>query len=127
MSSSASVHSLFPEALQHGARAEADLTPAKPVHEPEPIAAAMAQLAADDEHASRVVAAKAEAIAERARLRREWMRGILLTVLPPVLGIALFIGAWAAFSQATGSLPSPANSKMLLGRCSTTMRNTFRN
>src|SRR5229473_1408056 len=52
--------------------------------------------------------AKAAEIAERARLRREWIRSFVLTVLPPILGFALFIGAWALFAQTAGSLPSPA-------------------
>jgi len=59
-------------------------------------------------HASAVVAAKGVEIAERARLRRERVRSITLAVLPPLLGFALFIGAWALFAQTSGSLPSPA-------------------
>ncbi len=61
-----------------------------------------------DAQAHAVVAAKAAEIAERARLRREWIRSVVLAVLPPVLGFALFIGAWALFAQTAGSLPSPA-------------------
>jgi nitrate/nitrite transport system permease protein len=59
-------------------------------------------------HAATVVAAKADAIAARARLRRERVRAGVLAVLPPMLGLALFIGAWALFAQTAGSLPSPA-------------------
>src|SRR5260370_40809858 len=59
-------------------------------------------------HAATVVAAKADAIAERARLRRERVRAGILAVLPPVLGLALFIGAWALFAQTAGALPAPA-------------------
>src|SRR5438046_233713 len=59
-------------------------------------------------YAATVVAAKADAIAERARLRRERVRAGVLMVLPPLLGLALFIGAWALFAQTAGSLPSPA-------------------
>ena len=73
---------------------------------PRPLVASSA--ATPDARAAEVVAAKALAIAERARLRRERTRAIVLPLLPPVLGFALFIGAWAAFSQTTGSLPSPA-------------------
>jgi nitrate/nitrite transport system permease protein len=58
--------------------------------------------------ASEVVAAKAVAIAERARLRREAIRAFVLATLPPLLGLALFIGAWALLTQASGTLPSPA-------------------
>jgi nitrate/nitrite transport system permease protein len=84
---------------------EAEVTAAnEPV--PRPLAASSA--ATPDARAAEVVAAKALAIAERARLRRERTRAIVLPLLPPVLGFALFIGAWAAFSQTTGSLPSPA-------------------
>jgi nitrate/nitrite transport system permease protein len=65
-------------------------------------------VATPDARAAEVVAAKAVAIAERARLRRERTRAIVLALLPPLLGFALFIGAWGLFSQTTGSLPSPA-------------------
>src|SRR6266568_533664 len=75
---------------------------ADPVEPRAPIALTLEQRAAE------VVAAKAVAIAERARLRREAIRAFVLTVLPPILGFALFIGAWALFAQAAGSLPSPA-------------------
>ncbi len=61
-----------------------------------------------DAQAHAVVAAKAAEIAERARLRRERIRSVVLAVLPPVLGFALFIGAWSLFAQTAGSLPSPA-------------------
>ena len=60
-----------------------------------------------DARATQVVAAKAEAIAERARLRRERLRAIVLAILPPLLGFALFILAWAVFSKTAGTLPSP--------------------
>ncbi|TMH57519.1 MAG: nitrate ABC transporter permease [Betaproteobacteria bacterium] len=60
-----------------------------------------------ERHAAEVVAAKAVAIAERARLRREAIRAVVLATLPPLLGFALFVGAWALFAQANGSLPSP--------------------
>ena len=61
-----------------------------------------------ERHASEVVAAKAVAIAERARLRREAIRGFVLATLPPLLGFVLFIGAWAILAQANGSLPTPS-------------------
>jgi nitrate/nitrite transport system permease protein len=76
-------------------------------NEPVPTNAAIATLT-PDAHAAEVVAAKAVAIAERARLRREAIRAFVLMTLPPLLGLALFLGAWALFTQASGSLPSPA-------------------
>ncbi len=75
---------------------------ADPVEPRAPVALTLEQRAAE------VVAAKAVAIAERARLRREAIRAFVLATLPPLLGFALFIGAWALFTQANGSLPSPA-------------------
>ena len=36
------------------------------------------------------------------------MRAVLLTILPPVLGIALFIGLWSLVSMTSPQLPSPA-------------------
>src|SRR6266568_980306 len=74
---------------------------ADPVEPRAPIALTLEQRAAE------VVAAKAVAIAERARLRREAIRAFVLATLPPLLGFALFVGAWALFAQANGSLPSP--------------------
>ncbi len=75
---------------------------ADPVEPRAPVALTLEQRAAE------VVAAKAVAIAERARLRREAIRAFVLATLPPLLGLALFLGAWAIFTQANGSLPSPA-------------------
>ena len=43
-----------------------------------------------------------------AELRRERVRAVLLTVLPPILGIALFVGIWALVSLTSPQLPSPA-------------------
>jgi nitrate/nitrite transport system permease protein len=96
------------------------LRPFAPNPEPRPVAAndpaggplvaarTDAGVVSPDALARAVVAAKAAEIAERARLRREWIRSFVLTVLPPILGFALFIGAWALFAQTAGSLPSPA-------------------
>jgi nitrate/nitrite transport system permease protein len=42
-----------------------------------------------------------------AELRRERVRGVLLEILPPVFGIALFIGLWALVSMTSPQLPSP--------------------
>jgi nitrate/nitrite transport system permease protein len=43
-----------------------------------------------------------------AELRRERVRALLLMILPPVFGIALFIGLWALVSMTSPQLPSPA-------------------
>jgi nitrate/nitrite transport system permease protein len=43
-----------------------------------------------------------------AELRRERVRAVLLTVISPVIGIAVFIGLWALVSAANPQLPSPA-------------------
>jgi len=43
-----------------------------------------------------------------AELRRERVRSMLLTILPPLFGIALFIGLWALVSMTSPQLPSPA-------------------
>ncbi len=42
-----------------------------------------------------------------AELRREQVRGWLLTFLPPLLGIACFVGLWALVSMSSPQLPSP--------------------
>jgi nitrate/nitrite transport system permease protein len=65
-------------------------------------------LVAPEVRAAEFVAAKADAIAERARLRREALRAFVLVALPPLLGLGLFIGAWALLAQTNSSLPSPA-------------------
>jgi nitrate/nitrite transport system permease protein len=52
-------------------------------------------------------AARAEAYA-RAEARRQRVRAALLAVLPPLIGIAIFIGLWALISKASPQLPSPA-------------------
>jgi len=43
-----------------------------------------------------------------AELRRERVRGVLLATLPPLFGIALFIGIWALVAMTSPQLPSPA-------------------
>ena len=40
--------------------------------------------------------------------RRFDLNGLLLRVLPPVLGLALLIGVWALLTQKGGSFPTPA-------------------
>jgi nitrate/nitrite transport system permease protein len=44
----------------------------------------------------------------RAELRRRQVRSVLLVVIPPILGIALFVGLWALVSTTSPQLPSPA-------------------
>jgi nitrate/nitrite transport system permease protein len=90
-------------------KAEPQLVAAnEPASAPPIVARTDAGIASPDALARAVVAAKAAEIAERARQRSEWIRSFVLAVLPPVLGFALFIGAWALFAQTAGTLPSPA-------------------
>jgi nitrate/nitrite transport system permease protein len=42
-----------------------------------------------------------------AELQRERVRAVLMMILPPVFGIALFIGLWALVSTMSPQLPSP--------------------
>jgi nitrate/nitrite transport system permease protein len=44
----------------------------------------------------------------RAEARRERVRGVLLVVVPPLLGILLFVGIWAVVSMTSPQLPTPA-------------------
>ena len=44
----------------------------------------------------------------RAEAQRERTRSALLLVLPPVLGVRLFVGIWTLVSAASPQLPSPA-------------------
>ena len=44
----------------------------------------------------------------RIEAQRERVRAILLSVLPPIIGLALFIGVWALVSTTSPQLPSPA-------------------
>jgi len=43
-----------------------------------------------------------------AELRRERVRAALLTIIPPLLGIALFIAIWGVVAMASPQLPTPA-------------------
>jgi nitrate/nitrite transport system permease protein len=40
-------------------------------------------------------------------VRREKLRGIVMLVLPPLLGLALFVGIWALIAQTSPQLPGP--------------------
>lgn len=54
------------------------------------------------------VSTEEEQVRDGARLRRlESMRSIIMKVLPPLLGIALFIAVWAGLSSARHDLPGP--------------------
>ena len=44
---------------------------------------------------------------QRAETRREQARALLLKVVPPLLGLALFVGVWALVSMNSPQLPSP--------------------
>ena len=63
--------------------------------------------AANEARETRLAAVRAEA-AQRAETRRRQVRAVLLVVLPPLFGIALFIGIWALVSLTSPQLPSPA-------------------
>jgi nitrate/nitrite transport system permease protein len=52
------------------------------------------------------VAAPAVAAKKPARAPFNW-RGVWMTVLPPVLGLALLVGIWALLTQMGGSFPTP--------------------
>jgi len=43
-----------------------------------------------------------------AELRRERVRAALLAIVPPILGIALFVAIWGVVSMSAPQLPSPA-------------------
>ncbi|HEY3179468.1 MAG TPA: nitrate ABC transporter permease [Casimicrobiaceae bacterium] len=45
---------------------------------------------------------------QRAEAKRERLRGVLLKVMPPLLGLALFVGVWALIATASPQLPSPS-------------------
>ncbi|HVE48092.1 MAG TPA: nitrate ABC transporter permease [Casimicrobiaceae bacterium] len=58
--------------------------------------------------ASVAVAERAARIALAAKLRRERLRAIALVVLPPIIGLALFVAIWAALAGAPDArLPGP--------------------
>ena len=63
--------------------------------------------AANEAREARLAEVRADAKV-RADLRRRQVRSVLLVVLPPILGIALFVGIWALVSMTSPQLPSPA-------------------
>ena len=67
------------------------------------VAANMSQVETPEDHEAREALRRAEAFT-RAEMRREQVRGALLTVLPPLFGIALFIGIWAIISMTSPQL-----------------------
>jgi nitrate/nitrite transport system permease protein len=72
---------------------------------PHAVAAAAAAAQVADTEAQESAARAAAYLA--AELRRERVRGVLLEILPPIFGIALFIGLWALVSMTSPQLPSP--------------------
>jgi nitrate/nitrite transport system permease protein len=81
--------------------------PPQPLSNPPVPRVQAANAAHADEEAVRESADRAAAYLA-AELRRERVRAVLLMVLPPILGIALFIGIWAVVSLSSPQLPSPA-------------------
>ena len=87
-----------------------------------PAAASSRKASADDAalpvaqaaNAAHVGDEEARAAADRAaaylaaELRRERVRAALLTIIPPLLGIALFIAIWGVVAMASPQLPTPA-------------------
>ena len=63
---------------------------------------AVVSAAAND--AATNAAAKMQAAAQEARAR---LHAVLFRLLPPLLGMALFIGLWALIAQSTPNLPGP--------------------
>ena len=63
--------------------------------------------AANEAREARLAEVRADA-KMRAELRRRQVRSVVLVVLPPILGIALFVGIWALISTTSPQLPSPA-------------------
>jgi len=63
--------------------------------------------AASDDVEMREAAQRADAFL-RAELQRERVRAALMVIVPPVLGIAAFIGLWSLLSMMSPQLPSPS-------------------
>jgi len=72
-----------------------------------PIPPLAANAAAVEELEVKESALRAAAFAT-AELRRERVRAALLAILPPLFGIALFLGIWALIAMTSPQLPSPA-------------------
>ncbi len=89
-----------------GAAADAP-APAADVPAPAAAVAANAPVVVDRRDDVDAAAARAAAWAA-AEQRRERVRAVLLTVVPPVLGIALFLLLWTLVSMTSPQLPSPA-------------------
>jgi len=75
--------------------------------EPSPPVVHAANAPVIDDAEIKAAARRAEVFAQ-AELRRERVRAALLVVMPPLLGIVLFIGIWAIVSTTSPQLPSPA-------------------
>ena len=82
------------------ARGPARVTPIRPVAE------AAGSMEADRD--TEALASKRRADKEARRIaQREALRPIVLAVLPPLLGFALFIGIWTLIAQTSPQLPAP--------------------
>jgi nitrate/nitrite transport system permease protein len=77
----------------------ARVTPIRPIAE-----TASAEADRDSEALASIRRAEKEA---RRVAQREALRPIVLAMLPPMLGFALFIGVWALVSQTSPQLPAP--------------------
>ncbi|MET0345161.1 MAG: nitrate ABC transporter permease [Casimicrobiaceae bacterium] len=87
-----------------GARVDAE--PACIPHPAARLAPALPPPAAANERDA-APALMSEEARERAERRREQVRAVLLQLLPPVLGVLLFIGVWSLVSVTSPQLPSP--------------------
>ena len=54
-----------------------------------------------------LASAKRVAAEVKRLVRREALRGLVMVVLPPLLGLALFLGIWAIVAQTSPQLPGP--------------------
>ena len=79
----------------------------EPIPSSAPLAANSPVSGAQDDTEARESAMRAASYL-RAELRREQVRAGLLKVLPPIFGIALFIGLWSLVSMSSPQLPSPS-------------------
>ena len=70
------------------------------------VAPLIAPAAANDTDAKEALAR--EEARQRIEARRDQMRGVMLKIVPPLLGLALFVGVWAIVSVNSPQLPSPA-------------------
>ncbi len=70
------------------------------------VAPPIAPSAANDTDAKEALAR--DETRQRIEARRDQMRSVMLRIVPPLLGFALFVGVWAIVSINSPQLPSPA-------------------